>query len=633
MTEHEYKYLYTVNSPDDLKRLKPEELPLYCDELRHFIIDQLAANPGHLGSSLGVIELTVALHYLYNTPDDKVVWDVGHQAYAHKIITGRRDRFSTNRKWGGLSGFPRIEESPYDAFGTGHSSTSISAALGIAMASQLKNEERKVVAVIGDGALTGGLAFEGLNNAGATNTDILVILNDNNMSIAKNVGAMNEYLLSIATSAHYNRLKDRTWNVLAKVPALRRFIQNVGNGLKHGFLQQSNLFEGLHFRYFGPVDGHDVQQLVRVIRDLKRLPGPKLLHVLTVKGKGYAPAEKDQMLWHAPGRFNPETGELLSTDPPGCPPRFQEVFGHTILELARRDPRIVGITPAMASGCSLDIMMEAMPERCFDVGIAEGHAVTFAAGLAATGLVPFCNIYSSFMQRAYDNVIHDVALQKLNVVLCLDRAGLVGEDGATHHGVFDIAALRPIPNLILSSPMNEHELRKLMFTATQGHGMFVIRYPRGRGVKPDWECPLETVPIGTGCLLREGRDLAVISFGPVGNDAAAAIDRIEKEGASIEHIDLRFVKPLDEELLQRVAERFDRIVTIEDGIIEGGMGSAILEWMNAHGTTPHIEMLGVPDQFIEHGTPAQLRKFCGYDEDSIYLKLKEMLSDGKDSNR
>ena len=627
MTEHDYKYLHQINSPADLKKLSPDELPAYCDELRHFIIDQLAANPGHLGSSLGVIELTVALHYLYDTPDDKLVWDVGHQAYAHKIITGRRDQFSTNRRLGGLSGFPRMSESPYDAFGTGHSSTSISAALGIAVASQLRGEGRKVVAVIGDGALTGGLAFEGLNNAGAANTDILVILNDNNMSIDKNVGAMKEYLLGISTSARYNRLKDRTWNVLGRMPSLRRFIQKVGNGLKHGFLQQSNLFEGLHFRYFGPVDGHDVRALTRVIGDLKRLPGPKLLHVVTVKGKGYAPAERDQALWHAPGRFNPETGELLSSVPEGCPPRFQDVFGHTVLELARRDPRIVGITPAMPTGCSLSIMMEAMPERCFDVGIAEGHAVTFAAGLAATGLVPFCNIYSSFMQRAYDNVIHDVAIQGLNVVMCLDRAGVVGEDGATHHGVFDIAALRPVPGLIISSPMDEPELRRLMMTATGGHGAFVIRYPRGRGVTPDWECPLEAVPVGRGRLLREGSDLAVISFGPVGNDAAAAIDRAAVDGISAAHVDLRFVKPLDAKLLRYVAERFDRIVTVEDGVVSGGMGSAVLEWMNAHGFTPRIEMLGVPDTFVEHGTPAQLRRLCGYDTDGILARIRAIAAE------
>ncbi|MBQ4279832.1 MAG: 1-deoxy-D-xylulose-5-phosphate synthase [Rikenellaceae bacterium] len=627
MTEHDYKYLHQINSPADLKKLSPDELPAYCDELRHFIIDQLAANPGHLGSSLGVIELTVALHYLYDTPDDKLVWDVGHQAYAHKIITGRRDQFSTNRRLGGLSGFPRMSESPYDAFGTGHSSTSISAALGIAVASQLRGEGRKVVAVIGDGALTGGLAFEGLNNAGAANTDILVILNDNNMSIDKNVGAMKEYLLGISTSARYNRLKDRTWNVLGRMPSLRRFIQKVGNGLKHGFLQQSNLFEGLHFRYFGPVDGHDVRALTRVIGDLKRLPGPKLLHVVTVKGKGYAPAERDQALWHAPGRFNPETGELLSSVPEGCPPRFQDVFGHTVLELARRDPRIVGITPAMPTGCSLSIMMEAMPERCFDVGIAEGHAVTFAAGLAATGLVPFCNIYSSFMQRAYDNVIHDVAIQGLNVVMCLDRAGVVGEDGATHHGVFDIAALRPVPGLIISSPMDEPELRRLMMTATGGYGAFVIRYPRGRGVTPDWECPLEAVPVGRGRLLREGSDLAVISFGPVGNDAAAAIDRAAVDGISAAHVDLRFVKPLDAKLLRYVAERFDRIVTVEDGVVSGGMGSAVLEWMNAHGFTPRIEMLGVPDTFVEHGTPAQLRRLCGYDTDGILARIRAIAAE------
>lgn len=626
MAAFEYKYLDQINSPDDLKKLQPDELKVYCAELRHFIIEQLASNPGHLGSSLGVIELTVALHYVLNTPNDKLVWDVGHQAYAHKIITGRRDSFCTNRKLGGLSGFPRMDESPYDAFGVGHSSTSISAALGIAVASALRGEKREVVAVIGDGAMTGGLAFEGLNNAGASNADLLVILNDNRMSIDLNVGALKEYLLSITTSKRYNQVKSHAWTHLEGVPKLRRALQKLGNAFKGGMLQQSNLFESFNFRYFGPVDGHNVEALVRVLSDLKHIPGPKLLHVLTVKGKGYQPAEEHQRTWHAPGMFNPETGERIVKAKPGEPPRYQDVFGETLLELARQDDRIVGITPAMPTGSSLNIMMEQMPDRCFDVGIAEGHAVTFSAGLAADGLVPFCNIYSSFMQRAYDNVIHDVALQGLHVVMCLDRAGLVGEDGATHHGVFDLAGLLPVPGLTIASPLNEVELRNLMFTATKTSGPFVIRYPRGKGVISDWKRPMELLPIGEGQVLREGNEIALLSIGPVGNDAAWAAEQMVAEGVSVLHADLRFAKPLDEKLLHRIGREFSQVVTVEDGVIEGGVGEAVLAFFNVHGYSCRVTSLGIQDRFIPHGTVDQLKAMCGYDRQGILQTLRKVHS-------
>lgn len=626
MAAFEYKYLDQINSPDDLKKLQPDELKVYCAELRHFIIEQLASNPGHLGSSLGVIELTVALHYVLNTPNDKLVWDVGHQAYAHKIITGRRDSFCTNRKLGGLSGFPRMDESPYDAFGVGHSSTSISAALGIAVASALRGEKREVVAVIGDGAMTGGLAFEGLNNAGASNADLLVILNDNRMSIDPNVGALKEYLLSITTSKRYNQVKSHAWTHLEGVPKLRRALQKLGNAFKGGMLQQSNLFESFNFRYFGPVDGHNVEALVRVLSDLKHIPGPKLLHVLTVKGKGYQPAEEHQRTWHAPGLFNPETGERIVKAKPGEPPRYQDVFGETLLELARQDDRIVGITPAMPTGSSLNIMMEQMPDRCFDVGIAEGHAVTFSAGLAADGLVPFCNIYSSFMQRAYDNVIHDVALQGLHVVMCLDRAGLVGEDGATHHGVFDLAGLLPVPGLTIASPLNEVELRNLMFTATKTSGPFVIRYPRGKGVISDWRRPMELLPIGEGQVLQEGNEIALLSIGPVGNDAAWAVEQMAAEGVSVLHADLRFAKPLDEKLLHRIGREFSQVVTVEDGVIEGGVGEAVLAFFNTHGYSCRVTSLGIQDRFIPHGTVDQLKAMCGYDRQGILQTLRKVHS-------
>lgn len=622
MAEQKYKLLYKVDSPGDLRLLDRTELAAYSDELRRFIIEQLSSNPGHLGSSLGVVELTVALHYIYNTPDDKIVWDVGHQAYAHKIITGRRDKFHTNRKLGGISGFPKMSESEYDAFGVGHSSTSISAALGIATASRLKGERRDVVAVMGDGALTGGLAFEGLNNAGASNTDILVILNDNKMSIDPNVGAMKEYLLSITTSKKYNIFKNRTWHGLAKLPYLRRMVQKLGNAIKLGLLQQSNLFEGLHFRYFGPVDGHDIVQLTKVLEDLKDIPGPKLLHVLTVKGKGYQPAEQNQKVWHAPGMFNPETGERIRRPREGVPPLYQEVFGETLLELARENDKIVGVTPAMPTGSSLDIMMSEMPGRCFDVGIAEGHAVTFSAGMAAAGLLPFCNIYSSFMQRAYDNVVHDVALQNLHVVFCLDRAGLVGEDGATHHGVYDIAVFRPVPGLTIMSPMNEPELRNMMYTAAQGNGPFIIRYPRGRGLDADWRKPFERIEIGKGRLLVEGEGTAVLTLGPVGNDASIAVSRAAQDGINVTFADMRFVKPLDEELLHKIFSSHNRIITVEDGVVKGGFGSAVLEFINANGYDCTVGMLGVPDKFVEHGTQAELKAMCGYDSEGIYRTIK-----------
>ena len=620
MTASPYKYLYQVDSPRDLRRLSADELRAYCGELRHFIIEQLSANPGHLGSSLGVVELAAALHYVFDTPNDKLIWDVGHQAYAHKIITGRRDRFLTNRKLNGLSGFPSMSESEYDAFGTGHASTSISAALGMAAASALRGEKREVIAVIGDGALTGGLAFEGLNNAGAANTDLLVILNDNRMAIDPNVGALKEYLLSISTSKRYNKVKNRTWTHLERMPRLRGLIQKVGGALKQGFLQQSNLFESLHFRYFGPVDGHDVVQLTRVLGDLKEIPGPKLLHVLTVKGKGYLPAEHDQPAWHAPGRFNPDTGERISA--PGGAARYQDVFGETLLELARRDERVVGVTPAMPSGCSMNILLREMPGRCFDVGIAEGHAVTFSAGLAAAGMVPFCNIYSSFMQRAYDNVIHDVAIQDLPVVMCLDRGGLVGEDGVTHHGVFDMAAFGAVPGLTIAAPMNEPELRNMMYTALGSGHPFMIRYPRGHGEGLPWRGEkFETLPVGRGRRLREGADVALLTVGTVGNAAARAAGRAAAEGVSVAHYDLRFVKPLDEALLDEVGRKFRRVVTVEDGSLRGGVGEAVAAFFNGRGYDVRVQRLGIGDEWVEHGTPRQLYALCGYDEEGILRAL------------
>ena len=627
MEKREYNWLDRVDSPRDLKRLSLDELRLYCDELRHYIIEQCAVNPGHLASSLGAVELAAAIHYVFDTPDDRLVWDVGHQAYAHKIITGRREAFRTNRKLGGISGFPRIAESPYDAFGGGHSSVSISAAFGMAKAAELRGEKRQVIAVIGDGAMTGGLAFEGMNNAGASRkTNMLVVLNDNNMAIDQATGALKSYLLHISTSKRYNAFKNRLWRWFAHVPPLLTLCRRAGNAVKHGLLQKSNLFESFNFRYFGPVDGHDVRALVTVLRALKEIDGPKLLHVMTVKGKGYSPAEHNQCEWHAPGRFNPETGERIASA--DGRDRYQDVFGQTLVDLARLDRRVVGITPAMPSGCSMNLLLRAMPERCFDVGIAEGHAVTFSGGMAKDGLLPFCNVYSSFMQRAYDNIIHDVAIQKLNVVLCLDRAGLVGEDGPTHHGAFDMAYLRPIPNLTIASPYDEHELRKLMYTAQlPDKGPFAIRYPRGRGVLTDWECPLEAVEVGKGRKLKDGNDLAVITIGPIGNKAAAAIASAEKElGCSIAHYDLRFLKPLDEDLLHEVGQKFTRVMTIEDGVRNGGMGSAVLEFLCDHGYKPCVTRLGLPDAFVQHGPVNDLYAICGLDEKGIFSSITQIMN-------
>ena len=624
--------LNSINYPLDLKKLALEQLPQVSNELRQFIIDVVSANPGHFGASLGVVELTVALHYVFNTPYDRIVWDVGHQAYGHKILTGRKDQFHTNRKYKGISGFPNRLESEYDAFGVGHSSTSISAALGMAMAAKTKGEkDRNIVAVIGDGSMTAGLAFEGLNNAGIEHSNLLVILNDNHMSIDPNVGALNEYLLDITTSKTYNKVKDEVWNLLGKLkkfgPNTQAFIQKLENGIKSIILKQSNLFEAMNFRYFGPVDGHDVKHLVSVLNDLKKIPGPKLLHCLTVKGKGFRLAELDQTKWHAPGLFDKKTGELIKVkSDKKQAPNFQEVFGHTLVELAEMNNKILGITPAMPSGCSLNIMMEKMPDRAFDVGIAEQHAVTFSAGLAADGMIPFCNIYSSFMQRAYDQVIHDVALQKLNVVFCLDRGGLVGADGATHHGTFDLAYMRCIPNLIVSAPKDEEELRNLMYTAQlPDKGTFVIRYPRGSGIMTEWRTPFKEITIGKARILKEGSDIAILSIGAIGNLVSNVYDKLDNEGISMAHYDMRFVKPIDEEVLHQICKRFDQIITIEDGTIVGGFGSAVLEFMSENNYTSKLKRLGVPDKFIEQGTQPELYKECGYDEEAIYQTIKSLL--------
>ncbi len=617
----EYKYLYAVDTPADLKRLTVAQLGDYCDELRRYIVECCSRNPGHLASSLGVVELTVALHYVYDTPDDKIVWDVGHQAYAHKIITARRDAFLSNRKLGGISGFPRMAESEYDAFGAGHSSVSISAAFGMAKAADLRGEKRSVVAVIGDGAMTGGLAFEGLNNAGACpRSDILVILNDNNMAIDKATGALERYLVRVSTSSSYNRFKNRLWRVLGKVPPLLRMMQKTGNAVKQGLLQNSNLFESLDFRYFGQIDGHDIAELVRTLRNLKRIKGPKLLHIKTVKGKGYTPAESDQSTWHAPGRFDPKTGVRIASAHGAA--RYQDVFGQTLLDLARIDARVVGITPAMPSGCSMNIMMREMPERCFDVGIAEGHAVTFSAGLAASGMRPFCNIYSSFMQRAYDNVIHDVALQRLPVVMCIDRGGLVGEDGATHHGAFDLAYFGCVPGLTIAAPRNEWELRQMMYTALHTDTPSVIRYPRGTGEGVEWrDTPFEMLEPGRGEMLRDGRDVAVIA---VGTMCGRALRAAEMSSRSVAVYSLRYVKPLDEELIESIGRRFDRIVTVEDGILRGGVGEAVIASLARKGLHPEVRMLGIDDKFVEHGTPAELYGLCGYDEEGISAAIESL---------
>ena len=624
MMHSEYKWLDRIDSPDDLKKLSGSDLRQYCDELRQYIIEQCSSNPGHLASSLGAVELAVALHYVFNTPDDKIVWDVGHQTYAHKIITGRREAFRTNRKLGGISGFPRMSESPYDAFGGGHASVSISAAFGMAKAAELKGEQRQVVAVIGDGSMTGGLAFEGLNNAGASKqTNLLVILNENNMAIDQATGALKNYLVKISTSRRYNAIKRRLWRILSHTPAVLRFCQKAGNAVKQGLLKNSNLFESLNFRYFGPIDGHNLPELVRVLAALRRIEGPKLLHVMTVKGKGYKPAECNKPVWHAPGKFNPETGERIVSKTEVA--RYQDVFGQTLLELARADERIVGITPAMPSGSSMNILMKEMPERCFDVGIAEGHAVTFSAGLAAAGMVPFCNIYSSFMQRAYDNVIHDVAIQRLPVVMCLDRGGLVGEDGATHHGAFDLAYFGTVPNLTVAAPMNELELRNMMFTALEAGRPFAIRYPRGNGAGVAWrDEPFAAMEIGRGRCLKEGERIAVLTIGTVGNFASEAIARMEADGIRVAHYDLRFAKPLDQELLHEVGRKFRCVVTVEDGALRGGVGEAVVAFFCEHGYLPKVVSLGIPDRFVEHGTPAQLYAQCGYDAEGIYRTLKSL---------
>ena len=617
MEQSEYKLLNKINGVEDLRKLSIDQLPLLCKELRSNIVNELSVNPGHLASSLGVVEITVALHYVMNTPEDRIVWDVGHQAYGHKILTGRRESFCTNRKLGGLRPFPSPLESPFDTFTCGHASNSISAALGMAVAA--KGTKRHVVAVIGDGAMSGGLAYEGLNNVSSSPNNLLIILNDNNMSIDRSVGGMKQLLLSLNTNETYNRWRFKASNWLKGKGYLRDDRRNglirLGNAAKSAISGQQNIFEGMNIRYFGPFDGHDVKEIVRLLRQLKDMEGPKLLHLHTQKGHGYKPAEKQATIWHAPGKFNPDTGERLTADTSDMPPKFQDVFGETLLELAKQNPRIVGVTPAMPCGCSMNIMMKQMPDRVFDVGIAEGHAVTFSGGMAKDGLQPFCNIYSAFSQRAYDNIIHDVALLNLPVVICLDRAGLVGEDGPTHHGAFDIAALRPIPNLTIASPMDETELRKMMFTAQlPDKGTFVIRYPRGRGSVVDWRCPLEEIAVGKGRCLHEGTDVAVLSFGPLGVEVEKVIDDVS---LSVAHYDMRFAKPLDEEILDEVGRKFKRIVTIEDGSREGGFGSAVLEWMSDHGYTPQIKRLGLPDKFVEHGTVAELQKITGIDAESI----------------
>ena len=613
-----FELLDKINSPADLRQLPIDELPKVCEELREDIIEEVAVNPGHFASSLGVVELTVALHYVFNTPEDRLVWDVGHQAYAHKLLTGRREQFATNRRFHGIRPFPSPEESEYDTFTCGHASNSISAALGMAVASKGK---RKVVAIIGDGAMSGGLAFEGLNNVSSSPNDLLIILNDNDMSIDRAVGGMEKYLLRLNTNKTYNRVRFRASQLLRQTGLLsdnrKNGIIRLSNAVKSALARQQNIFEGMNIRYFGPFDGHDVKNTVRILQQLKDMKGPKLLHLHTVKGKGFHAAEENAAVWHAPGKFVPETGELLEADTEGMPPKYQDVFGETLLELAEKNPNIVGVTPAMPTGCSMNIMMEKMPERTFDVGIAEGHAVTFSAGMAKDGLQPFCNIYSAFAQRAYDNIIHDVAILGLPVVLCFDRAGLVGADGPTHHGAFDLAALRPIPNLTISSPMNEHELRNLMYTAQlPGKGAFVIRYPRGRGVLVDWRNEMEEITVGRGRKLRDGNDIAVLSIGPIGNTVAQAIDEIGAK-ASIAHYDMRFLKPIDESILEEVGRKFKRIVTVEDGVRKGGLGTAVLEWMNEHGMKPDITIMGLPDHFVEHGEPSLLYKEVGLDKESI----------------
>lgn len=627
--------LSRIEYPADLRKLNKTDLQQVCNELRQFIIDCVSVHGGHFGASLGVVELSVALHYVLNTPDDQLVWDVGHQAYGHKILTGRRKIFHTNRKYGGLSGFPKRSESEYDAFGVGHSSTSISAALGMAIASKLKGEhQRQHVAVIGDGAMTAGLPFEAMNHAGVSNSNVLIILNDNNMSIDPNVGALKEYLTDITTSHTYNKFRDDVWKLLGKLPAadFQKIGSKIEASLKGMVSKSSNLFEALNLRYFGPVDGHNVLKLVETLDHLKDIPGPKLLHIKTVKGKGYDLAEQDQTLWHAPGTFDKVTGKInkkVVTTPE--PPKYQDVFGHTIIELAEKNPAIMGITPAMPSGCSLKFMMDVMPDRAIDVGIAEQHAVTLSAGLATQGMKVFCNIYSSFMQRAYDMVVHDVAIQKLPVIFCLDRAGLVGDDGPTHHGCYDIPYMRCIPNMVVSAPMNEAELRNLMYTAQLDENQlpFVIRYPRGQGVMPEWRTPFEKIEIGTGRMIQDGKDVAILTIGHPGNFAVKACQQLKTEGFSPAHYDMRFAKPLDEKLLRQIAKRFSKIITVEDGTIVGGFGSAVLEFMAENNYTPEVKMLGIPDRLVEHGKPEELHRECGYDAIAIAEAVKQMVSADK----
>ena len=618
--DNKYSLLSKIEYPDDLRKLKIDELPQVCAELRNDIIDEVSMNPGHFASSLGVVEITVALHYVFNTPEDRLVWDVGHQAYGHKILTGRRENFCTNRKLHGIRPFPTPAESPYDTFACGHASNSISAALGMAVAAKIEGKNRHVVAIIGDGAMSGGLAFEGLNNVSSTDNDLLIILNDNDMSIDRAVGGMEKYLLNLDTNETYNRMRFKASQWLHSKGYLnedrRKGIIRLNNALKSALSHQQNIFEGMNIRYFGPFDGHDVKNTVRVLSQLKNMRGPKILHLHTTKGKGYEPAEKSATIWHAPGKFDPKTGQRVVDDGTPKPPRYQDVFGHTLLEMAKENKQIVGVTPAMPTGCSMNIMMAEMPDRTFDVGIAEGHAVTFSAGMAKDGLIPFCNIYSSFAQRAYDNIIHDMALLNLHVVLCLDRAGLVGQDGPTHHGAFDLASLRVVPNLTIASPMDEKELRRLMYTAAlPDKGCFVIRYPRGRGIYTEWKCPLETIEVGTGRKINDGEDVAVLTLGPIGNDVQDVIATMDKKPA---HYDMRFLKPLDENLLKEVAEKFKHVITIEDGVRNGGMGTAVMEWLNDNGyTNITVKRMGIPDKFIEHGSIDELRAIIGLDNETI----------------
>ena len=625
--EKKFPLLSNINSPAELRKLPESMLPQVCDELRDFIIESLANNPGHFASSLGTVELTVALHYTMDTPDDKLVWDVGHQAYGHKILTGRRDRFDTNRKFKGLKPFPSPDESEYDSFIAGHASNSISAALGLAVSASLKGKDERTIAIIGDGAMSGGLAYEGLNNASSSSNNLLIILNDNNMSIDKSVGGMSQLLISMHSSRLYNKIRHKAAMFFTKIGLLNKqraaSLTRFNNGLKAMLYQQQNIFEGMSVRYFGPIDGHNVIELVRMLNIVKNMKGPKLLHIHTVKGKGYKPAENDATSWHQPGIFDIETGERIISE--SGVPRFQDVFGETLVELAKSNPAIVGVTPAMPTGCSMNLLMKEIPERFFDVGIAEGHAVTFSAGLGKGGAMPFCNIYSSFMQRGYDNLIHDAALQRVNMVLCLDRAGIVGEDGPTHHGAFDLAYLRPIPNITIASPYDECELRRMMYTAQQPNmGTFVIRYPRGRGSLTEWRCKLESIPVGKGRMLREGTDVALLTIGPIGKNIASIADDAAKEGISIAHYDMRFLKPIDEDILHEVANKFKHIITLEDGTIKGGLGSAVTEFMAQHGYTPHIHIMGIPDEFVEHGTSAELYHLCKMDKVAVWEVIQEI---------